>query len=65
MTTTAFGLSFGTAVWFGADEVEVPAFGLSKSPLACPPSTHASALASHLVYGATTDLVRRAVRSAL
>lgn len=63
--TTAWGLPFGAAVWFGADEVAVPAFGLSDSPFDYPASTHASALAAHLVYGVTTDVVRRAVRSAL
>jgi putative membrane protein len=55
------GVPFGTAVWLGADEVAVPAFGLSKKPTEYPPSVHASALAAHAVYGLTTDLVRRAV----
>lgn len=64
-TTTAWGLPFGAAIWLGADEVAVPAFGLSKSPFEYPASTHASALAAHLVYGLTTDLVRRAIRAAL
>jgi uncharacterized membrane protein YagU involved in acid resistance len=64
-TTTAWGVPFGAAVWFGADEVAVPAFGLSKSPFDYPMSTHASALAAHLVYGITTDLVRRVVRSVI
>jgi hypothetical protein len=59
------GLLFGTALWLGADEVAVPAFGLSKAPLAYPPSTHFNALAAHLVYGVTADIVRRAVRRAL
>jgi putative membrane protein len=62
---TWWGLPFGAAVWVGADEVAVPAFGLSKSPLEYPASTHASALAAHLVYGVTTDVVRRVVRAAL
>jgi putative membrane protein len=61
----ASGLAFGAAVWLGADEIGVPALGLSKSPFEYPASTHASALASHLVYGLTTDLVRRAVRVAV
>lgn len=59
------GAPFGAAVWLLADEALVPALGLSKSPTAYPPSTHASALASHLVYGLTTEAVRRAVRRAL
>jgi putative membrane protein len=64
-TAAAWGLPFGAAVWLGADEVAVPAFGLAKSPLCYPASTHASALASHLVYGLTADAVRRMVRAAL
>lgn len=63
--TVGAGLPFGAAVWLVADDVAVPALGLSKSPTEYPLSTHAYALASHLVYGLTTDLVRRAVRSAL
>lgn len=59
------GLPFGAAVWLMADEVVVPAFGLSKLPTDYPLSKHAYALASHLVYGLTTDLVRKAVRRAL
>lgn len=60
-----WGLPFGTVLWFAADEVAVPAFGLSGSPADSPVSVHASALASHLVYGLTADVVRRAVRAAL
>jgi putative membrane protein len=56
------GLLFGSALWFGADEVAVPALGLSKPPLDYPPSTHLNALAAHLVYGLTADTVRRLVR---
>jgi hypothetical protein len=59
------GVPFGAAVWLIADEAIVPAIGLSKSPKNYPLSTHAYALASHLVYGLTTELVRKAVRKAL
>ena len=59
------GVPFGVAVWAIADEGIVPAVGLSKSPEEYPPSIHAYALASHLVFGVTTELVRRAVRKAL
>ena len=62
---SGWGLPFGTVLWLGADEIAVPAFGLSQSSLKSPASTHASALASHLVYGATADVVRRAVRTLL
>jgi len=53
------GTLYGGAVWLFADEIAVPAFGLSGSPIKTPLSTHAEALASHLVYGFVTDLVLR------
>jgi len=59
------GLPFGAVFWLAADEAAVPALGLSKSPTEYPLSTHANALASHFVYGLTTEIVRRALRSAL
>jgi len=63
--TSAAGLPFGAAFWLVADEVSVPLLGLSKGPAEYPLSTHAYSLASHLVYGATTELSRRAVRHIL
>ena len=63
--TVAEGLPFGAAVWLIADEGIVPAAGLSRKPTDYPFSIHAYAFASHLVYGLTTELVRRAVRRAL
>ncbi|MEO8218187.1 MAG: DUF1440 domain-containing protein [Acidobacteriota bacterium] len=57
------GLPFGTALWAVADEVVVPAAGLSEKPATYPLSTHAEALVAHLVFGLTTDLVRRGLRS--
>jgi len=65
VTTIGDGLAFGTAVWLLADEISVPALGLSKGPTKFPLSTHVYALVSHLVYGWTTEMVRRAVRKAL
>ncbi|HKP73658.1 MAG TPA: DUF1440 domain-containing protein [Pyrinomonadaceae bacterium] len=59
------GLPFGAAVWLAVDEGLVPAVGLSKSSPEYPLSIHAYAFASHLVYGLTTEVVRRAVRNAL
>ena len=63
--TTGEGALFGAAVWVTADEGVVPLLGLSKKPTEYPLSIHAYALASHLVYGLTTEVVRRAVRRAL
>jgi putative membrane protein len=63
--TSATGLPFGAGFWLLADEISVPLLGLSKGPTEYPVSTHAYALASHLVYGVTTELSRRAVRQVL
>jgi hypothetical protein len=56
------GLPFGAAVWLMADEIVTPALGLSKSAASYPLSKHAYAFSSHLVYGLTTELVRKALR---
>lgn len=63
--TSAVGLPFGAAFWLLADEISVPALGLSKGATEYPVSTHVYALASHLVYGVTTELSRRALRQVL
>jgi len=60
--TAGAGLPFGTAFWLVVDEGAVPILGLAKGPAEYPLSTHAYALASHLVFGLTTEMVRRAVR---
>jgi hypothetical protein len=46
------GLVFGAVLWLVNDEVVVPTLGLSQPPARYPASTHAKALAAHLVYGA-------------
>jgi putative membrane protein len=56
------GLFFGAVLWLVADETAVSAVGLAKRPSAYPPSTHAYALSSHLVYGFVTETVRRVLR---
>jgi putative membrane protein len=63
--TAAAGVPFGAVFWLAADEMAVPLLGLAKGPAEYPVSTHAYALASHLVYGLTAELVRRTVRDAL
>src|SRR6185369_2469358 len=60
--TTAAGLPFGAGFWLLADEVSVPLLGLAKGPTAYPVSTHVYSLASHLVYGMTAEMSRRALR---
>jgi putative membrane protein len=56
------GNLFGTVLWAVSDEAAVPALGLAKGPRAYPLSVHAKALASHLVYGTGTELIRRSLR---
>lgn len=56
------GVPFGTFVWIQADELAMPALGLSKAATKYPLSNHAYALTSHLVYGFITELVRRSMR---
>jgi hypothetical protein len=63
--SAGLGVPFGAVFWLAADEVTVPLLGLAKPPTEYPLSTHAYALASHLVYGLTAEAVRRAVRKAL
>jgi putative membrane protein len=63
--TSAAGLPFGAAFWLLADEIAVPSLGLSKGATSYPVSTHVYALASHLVYGVTTEVSRRALRQVL
>ncbi|MFC5864594.1 hypothetical protein ACFPT7_19960 [Acidicapsa dinghuensis] len=63
--SAGFGTIFGAALFGGADMVAVPALELAPrdsariSPALVPP------LAAHIVYGATTELVRRIVREVL
>ena len=63
--TTAAGLPFGAGFWLLADEITVPLLGLAKPPTEYPVSTHVYALASHLVYGLTAEMSRRALRRVL
>ena len=63
--TVGEGLPFGAAIWLIADEAVVPAVGLSKPARQYPFSIHVYAFTSHLVFGLTTELVRRTVRRAL
>jgi putative membrane protein len=61
-TRIAAGVPFGVAVWALADEGLVPALGLKRPPRDTSPGLHAYTFASHVIYGATTELVRSALR---
>ena len=57
-----FGTLFGTVLFLAADEIAVPAFGLSEKPTETPLSSHLYGLTSHFVYGISTEAVRKGVR---
>lgn len=60
-----FGSAFATALFVIADEVSVPAAGLSGKPQEVPVSSHLLGFTSHMVYGWTTEAVRRGTRKLL
>lgn len=60
--TAGFGASFGTLLFIGADLLAVPAMGLSQNPAPEPASKLSSPFAAHLVYGVTTEAIRRILR---
>jgi putative membrane protein len=60
-----FGSAFGAALFVGADEIAVPALGLSEMPQDVALSKHFYGLVSHLVYSAVAEAVRRPLRKAL
>jgi putative membrane protein len=60
--TEGVGLPYGAAFWLVVDEGLVPLLGFAKGPSEYPLSAHAYALASHLVFGATAEGVRRLLR---
>lgn len=62
---SGFGTTYGTALFVGGDLVAVPALGLSKPLSEYPPASFAGPFTAHLVYGLTTELVRRIARVAL
>lgn len=59
------GAAFGSAVWAAADELAWPTLGLSGPTTEHPPERHAHAFAAQIVFGVTTEIVRRGVRAVL
>ncbi|HEY7169899.1 MAG TPA: DUF1440 domain-containing protein [Vicinamibacterales bacterium] len=59
------GAAYGSAVWAAADEIAMPALGLSNPGDVQPFARHFHSFAAHIVFGVTTELVRRGVRAAL
>ncbi len=63
--TRGAGSVYASAVWLGGDEIGVWKAGLAGPPTEYPAAVHANAFLSHLAYGISTDLVRRAARAVL
>jgi len=59
------GAGMGIALWAAADEVAMPLLGLSGPTTDRETELHLQAFAAHVVYGVTTEAVRRVVRCAL
>jgi putative membrane protein len=64
-TRAGFGTVFASALFTGADLITVPALHLSGSSSGEPVSSLAAPLSAHIVYGVTTEAVRRVVRAAI
>lgn len=62
---TGFGLGFGAALFAGADLMAVPALKLSGPLSESSPSSLANPFAAHLVYGTTTEALRKVFRAVL
>ena len=62
---TGFGSAFAAGLFVAADEVSVPAAGLSGKPQEVPFSSHVLGFASHMAYGWTTEAVLRGTRNLL
>ena len=63
--TSGFGTSFGGVLFSTADLLAVPALNLAPPPSDQAASALATPFAAHIVYGATTEFVRRILRSLL
>jgi putative membrane protein len=63
--TKGKGTAYGLGAFVAGDEIAVPKLGLSKPPQQQPAKVHVEALAAHIVYGLTTDTIRRGLRAVL
>ena len=63
-TSTGFGTAYGAAVSRVADEMAMPALGLSPPAPDVAASTHLRGFVSHLVFGASLEAVRRLLAGA-
>jgi len=63
VASSGLGLPFGSLQTLFADEVSVPALGLSDSPAEAPAPAHLASLAGHATFGVAAELVRRRFRA--
>jgi uncharacterized membrane protein YagU involved in acid resistance len=59
------GIPYAALLWLAGSEAAVPALGLAKPPTQVPAQKHATAVATHFVYGLTLDISRRILRRLL
>ena len=60
--TAGFGTVYGATLFTGASEIVIPALGWIDPPGKRTPVQHLGGLAGNVVYGATTEAVRRLLR---
>ena len=60
-----YGLPFGVALFTSTHGTALPLLGLEGGPFRIPVGRQANELTTHLFYGLTADLTRRAVRRLL
>jgi hypothetical protein len=63
ISRAGLGTIFGSLLFVAGDLIAVPAFHLSEPPSEQPASALINPFAAHLVYGSTTELVRRTLRA--
>jgi putative membrane protein len=63
--TGRLGLDFGMTLYGVTHVSALPLMGLTETPENQPVREHASELATHAVYGVTTEVIRRAVRKGI
>ena len=62
VVTTGFGSVYGAVLFTGASEVVLPAVGFVPPPAERTPVQHLGGLAGNVVFGLTTEAVRRLIR---
>jgi putative membrane protein len=62
---SGFGIPYGLLLWLGGAELALPALELTPPVVDIPAQKHASALATHFVYGIALDIGRRIIRRLL